>query len=64
MARFCPLAIARARVEVTVTLEFFSLDDVPTAALYQAARATIAGGRDVPDGSGGRGKCSACTCKV
>ena len=33
-----PLAIAPGAREVTVTLEFFSLDDVPTAALYQAAR--------------------------
>lgn len=33
-----PLAIAPGAREVTVTLEFFSQDDVPTAALYQAAR--------------------------
>jgi hypothetical protein len=33
-----PLAIAAGAREVTVTLEFFSQDDVPTAALYQAAR--------------------------
>jgi hypothetical protein len=33
-----PLAIAPGAREVTVTLEFFSMDDVPTAALYQAAR--------------------------
>lgn len=33
-----PLAIAPAAREVTMTLEFYSLDDVPTAALYQASR--------------------------
>jgi hypothetical protein len=33
-----PVAIAPGAREVTVTLEFFSQDDVPTAALYQAAR--------------------------
>ena len=33
-----PLAIAPGAREVTMTLEFFSQDDTPTAALYQAAR--------------------------
>jgi hypothetical protein len=33
-----PLAIAPGTREVTMTLEFYSQDDVPTAALYQAAR--------------------------
>jgi hypothetical protein len=33
-----PLAIAPGAREVSVTLEFFSQDDVPTGALYQAAR--------------------------
>jgi hypothetical protein len=33
-----PLAIAPGAREVTVTLEFYGQDDVPTAALYQAAR--------------------------
>ena len=33
-----PLAIAPGAREVTMTLEFYSQDDVPTAALYQAAR--------------------------
>jgi hypothetical protein len=33
-----PLALAPGAREVTMTLEFYSLDDVPTAALYQAAR--------------------------
>jgi hypothetical protein len=33
-----PLAIAPGTREVSMTLEFFSQDDVPTAALYQAAR--------------------------
>jgi len=33
-----PLALAPGAREVTTTLEFFSMDDTPTAALYQAAR--------------------------
>lgn len=33
-----PLAIAPGMREVSLTLEFFAQDDVPTAALYQAAR--------------------------
>jgi hypothetical protein len=33
-----PLGIAPGTREVTMTLEFYSQDDVPTAALYQAAR--------------------------
>jgi hypothetical protein len=33
-----PLAIAPGAREVAMTLEFFAQDDVPTAALYQAAR--------------------------
>jgi hypothetical protein len=33
-----PLALAPGAREVTVSLEFFTQDDVPTAALYQAAR--------------------------
>jgi len=33
-----PLALAPGAREVTMNLEFFAMDDVPTAALYQAAR--------------------------
>jgi hypothetical protein len=33
-----PLALAPGAREVTIDLEFFSMDDAPTAALYQAAR--------------------------